>query len=228
MRILRLDAGKLAALLGDGSALPGEPSEMIGQLVPVLDILPFLVGAAEVPLQEPVGGTIRTGELWAHGGNRVSGAGGAGQFSGLGDTYEADAASARVTKLQIVAMNFRVSVDCRLRLYYETVDVFVGAGDLGNLADNRRSNTDNEFGFIDWAAQTPAPDTIIIPNHSGRTTRVVMDMAAAGEFDHTLIMPALFSRDLTAQNQAMGWGVWAATTVTAITCIYRVIVRKLP
>lgn len=233
MKIIRLDAGKLAALLGDGSGLPGEPAEMIGQLVPVIDILPFLVGAAEVPLQEPAAGIIRTSELWGHSGQRISPSGGAGNFSGLGSTYEAEGLAAGITKLQIVALLLGVNVDAILRLYHENVDVFVPPGDLGNLETNIRSNTDGVFGFADWTAQVVAPDTVPIPNHSGRLTRLLLDVPELGaggglDFQWLITMPALWTRNLTAQTQAMGWGIWARAAATAITASYSVIVRKLP
>lgn len=215
------------------------PLDVDERIVVLIDATDLLTNAAAKRVQvvtlpgdiSDAPGAVSASELWTHGNQRTSGAGGAGQFSGIGVTYQAIGAGEAVTQLQLVELRVRSTVDARLRFYYETVDLFGTEGDLGNLATNLRSVSDptaSNFGFVDWLSQTPTPDTIILPNHSARSTRLIFNIPASVDYSFLLGPAALFNRTITGQTQAMGWGVWAEAVVTAITATYSVIVRKLP
>lgn len=215
------------------------PLDVDERIVVLIDATDLLTNAAAKRVQvvtlpgdiSDAPGAVSASELWTHGDQRNVGAGGAGQFSGMGYTYQAIDATEAVTQLQLVELRVRSIVDARLRFYYETVDLFGGADSLGNLATNLRSADDptaSNFGKVPWTAQTPTPDTTNIGNHSARSTRLVFNIPASVDYSFLLGPAALFNRTITGQTQAMGWGVWAQAVVTGITATYSVIVRKLP
>lgn len=215
------------------------PLDVDERIVVLIDATDLLTNAAAKRVQvitlpgdiSDAPGAVSASELWTHGDQRNVGAGGAGQFSGMGYTYQAIGAGEAVTQLQLVELRVRSDVAARLRFYYETVDVFGAETDLGNLATNLRSVSDataSNFGGVPWTATTPAPDAAIIPNHSARVTRLVFNIPANVDYSFLLGPAALFNRTIAAQTQAMGWGVWTQAVVTGISATYAVIVRKLP
>lgn len=215
-----------------GGTVPLDVDERIVVFIDATDLLTNAKGKRVEVINPPdTPGGVSASELWTHGDQRSVGAGGAGQFSGMGYTYQAIGAGEAVTQLQLVELRVRSNVDARLRMYYETVDVFGAEIDLGNLATNLRSVSDataSNFGGVPWTGTVPSPDAAIIPNHSARSTRLVFNIPANVDYSFLLGPAALFNRTITAQTQAMGWGVWTQAVVTGITATYSVIVRKLP
>jgi len=209
------------------------------QILAVLEIGRFLPNATPLPVRDAGVATLpglASSDLWFEGGQVTSAAGGAGQFSGTSRLYEADQVGNALDLLQIVYLRVVPSVAAILRLAYDTVDIFGASGDLANMADNLRSNTDGpagqDWGFEGVNSQTNTPDTTSLgANHSAHQVRGQFNGLLAGvAWEWPLSGVPLFSRTIGAGNQAraLSWGVWAAATVTAITVDYAVILRKLP
>lgn len=169
---------------------------------------------------------LTSSDLFAHGGSRTSGAGGAGQFSGVLDLYAGIVDNPGLTKIQLVGFWARPSVAAILRTYYWDISGVrnTGVGDLLNIATGLAPA---RLGFLDFLSQTATPDTVSPPQWGTPLRMAFIPLLANTLYTWPLETGvALVSRNTNAQ--ALGWGVWASATVTAITVDYGVIVRQVP
>lgn len=222
----------------------GEPvPQEVGSvgIIPVIDVGPLFsdyeaqrAAIQSVAIPGNPTDVIASGDLWIHAAQRTSGAGAADQFSGVIDSYVPKAATAGITRMSLVYLRVKPSIDAALRLYTSVRNAFGAPADLKNIINPTQASTAgaHPWGAEDALSQTNAPDTTTGPNDTsvarGGIYRVLPANAVfeLGKPDGSQILATVLVPG--SQLAAVRWGVWGLALATAITVDYTAIVQVTP